>query len=705
MKKITFLMAILIAFGLTAMSQPGWNQVDSGLPDGKGIGQMSLGMNDNTAIWGLAINDDGSVYDGFTRSIDGGNTWEAGTFNAGSGLSQLFAIDANTCWAVFNTLSTQGLYKTIDGGTTWEKKGSVYGSGSFANVIHFFNDMDGFAQGDPVDGYYELYTTTDGGDTWIRVPETDIPAPTSGEYGITGNYCAYGDNIWWGTNAGRIYRSADMGYTWDVSLTAFGDAETVGSIMFNDMDGIAYKSYLNIAISDGLNVTDDGGATWTEFSPTGAAFARYFFHIPGTDNTLIGSSSDPAGMGIAISEDGGYNWEEITSGYPFQASAWLSEDIGWVGTFAEGTPSEGGVYIFGNPPAPTSLEATVNILDVDLTWHAPGGGGSTEELIYDNDEATGSYSYEGYTMSTQMSPQSACKVLSLKFFTTIDVGDNTFNANVYDWDGTQPGTTVVYTETATAIDNDWLEIDISDQNITFDGDFVVGFGSINATTYVGYDENLNNGRSWDFDNVSLWEQWTEAYLIRAVVEYPGGKISEIGFTQNSNSNIRITEKSTHPLDHSSLSVVKPIINQTKDSRGLEGYNVYRNDQKINSDIVEDLFYTDTELPIGSFEYYVTAVYSGGESDPSNIVTIIVTDMEENISSNIQVYPNPTQNLLNIKAENILSIRIISITGQLVLDMEAKGNKAVIDVNELKPGVYFVNIDTQSGSVSRKIIVK
>jgi len=72
------------------MSQPGWNQVDSGLPDGKGIGQMSLGMNDNTAIWGLAINDDGSVYDGFTRSIDGGNTWEAGTFNAGSGLSQLF---------------------------------------------------------------------------------------------------------------------------------------------------------------------------------------------------------------------------------------------------------------------------------------------------------------------------------------------------------------------------------------------------------------------------------------------------------------------------------------------------------------------------------------------------------------------------------------------------------------------------------------
>ena len=138
---------------------------------------------------------------------------------------------------------------------------------------------------------------------------------------------------------------------------------------------------------------------------------------------------------------------------------------------------------------------------------------------------------------------------------------------------------------------------------------------------------------------------------------------------------------------------------------LVGYNVYRNAVKINAEVVAELTYTDMEVPIGSFEYYVTAVYSGGESDPSNIVTIIVTDMEEFESSSIQVYPNPVRNLLNIKADNIVNVKVISITGQLVLDNEMTGNTAVIDVNDLTPGVYFVNIETQNGSVSRKIMVE
>ncbi|MCD4681752.1 MAG: hypothetical protein K8R86_00600, partial [Bacteroidales bacterium] len=315
MKKFTIVLVILLAISLNTIGQTGWTMVNSDLPADKGVGQLSIGMNDNTALWGLAINDDGSIYDEFTRSIDGGNTWESGTFNAGNGLSQLFAIDANTCWAVFNTGADQGLYKTEDGGVTWVKKGGVYGASSFANVIHFFNDNDGFAQGDAVGTDYELYTTTDGGETWNPVDGANIPDPTTGEWGITGNYYAVGDNIWFGTNQGRIFRSTDKGYTWEASLTAFGATDVVGVLMFDADNGISFRSYLNMGVEPTLNETSDGGATWTAFNTVGASFARYFFHVPGTANTLYGSAHDAAaGEGISISYDGGHNWTELNSG-------------------------------------------------------------------------------------------------------------------------------------------------------------------------------------------------------------------------------------------------------------------------------------------------------------------------------------------------------------------------------------------------------
>jgi hypothetical protein len=52
-----------------------------------------------------------------------------------------------------------------------------------------------------------------------------------------------------------------------------------------------------------------------------------------------------------------------------------------------------------------------------------------------------------------------------------------------------------------------------------------------------------------------------------------------------------------------------------EARGLIGYNIYRNDQFIASS--NDLSYVDSFLANGSYNYYVTAAYSGGESIPTN----------------------------------------------------------------------------------------
>ena len=343
------LLVILLAVGLVSFGQD-WIEVGSGLTSGLGIGQISVGMNDTDAMWALAINADGTVNDGFTRSTDGGATWAAGSFNAGSGLSQLFAINADVCWAVFNTGSDQGLYKTEDGGATWAKKGDAYGSGSFANVIHFYNDNDGFAQGDPVDGYYELYTTADGGDSWTRVPEANIPVPTTGEYGITGNYSAVGNSLWFGTNMGRVYYSTDMGMNWDVTLTPFGAANVVQPLFKNENIGIAFRSYLNMGIEPELNVTTDGGITWSSLFVNGPMYARYFAFIPGTPSTWVGSASEPGFEGFSFSADDANNWTEVTAGTPIHAPVFLDNSTGWAGTWSDGASQ--GILIYNGDALP-----------------------------------------------------------------------------------------------------------------------------------------------------------------------------------------------------------------------------------------------------------------------------------------------------------------------------------------------------------------
>ncbi|MCB0822696.1 MAG: T9SS type A sorting domain-containing protein [Bacteroidales bacterium] len=363
-----------------------------------------------------------------------------------------------------------------------------------------------------------------------------------------------------------------------------------------------------------------------------------------------------------------------------------------------------------DPPANlTGPDAVYQGNDINLTWDAPGTGGATEELIYDNGVNTGGYSYEGYTMSTHMSPAGPCKVLTLKYYTTTDAGDNDFNATVFDWNGTQPGLDIIYEENVMAAPDDWIEVDVSGQDITFDGDFVVGFGSVNGTTYLGFDGDLNNGRSWDFNNGSpSWSAWSEAYLIRAVVQYTSGSKAEIGGgiqTINVPGNLSEMIKTTHPTDYSSVQWVKPIENISASAKELQGYNVYRDGSLL--DYTTETEYTDNIDVLGLYEYYVTAVYDEGESIPSNTWTVdVVTGVDELLEVATTVFPNPASDVVNVKSEfKINTISVYNYSGQMI-SFEIVNDKTYrINTSELNQGIYFLQINTDEGMISKRIIVE
>ncbi|PKP15995.1 MAG: hypothetical protein CVU06_15505, partial [Bacteroidetes bacterium HGW-Bacteroidetes-22] len=86
------------------------------------------------------------------------------------------------------------------------------------------------------------------------------------------------------------------------------------------------------------------------------------------------------------------------------------------------------------------------------------------------------------------------------------------------------------------------------------------------------------------------------------------------------------------------------------SRGVIGYNIYRDGAKINSTMVTDTTYSDNGLVNGNYCFNVTAVHEGDcESPMSNEACISINVGIDNPSAQtISVYPNPARTSVNIK---------------------------------------------------------
>jgi photosystem II stability/assembly factor-like uncharacterized protein len=386
----------------------------------------------NTA-WCIGYDGSGSQasYRDVAVTTDGGTTWTAHVINGPSGSAEpamINALSGTEAWAPVHSAGTaSGLYHTTDGGATWTRAGdaNMYTNGaSFPNVVHFFDANNGFSQGDAVGGYYELYTTTDGGATWTRVPEANIPAPLTGEWGVVGYYDAYGDNIWYGTNKGRVFYSTDKGYTWNVSDTGLGAAVYVDVRFRNADHGIAQDKGANS--TGDIVETFDGGVTWTAVSYTGNCFTNDFQYVPGTDNTWVttGADVDNNLAGASYSHDGGHTWVDFdeTFGEQFLATAWIDVTTGWAGGFTDtNNPNIGGMYKFTGdltPPNPGTITGTVTL---------DGGNGNVEDVVVSAGGATANPAADG-TYSLDVMPGSYTVTAALATYSTQAVPNVTVTA-------------------------------------------------------------------------------------------------------------------------------------------------------------------------------------------------------------------------------------------------------------------------------------
>lgn len=373
MKKLLLTGAALVSMVAHAQS---WVAQGTKFPTSFGVDEIAI-VDANT-VWTFAYDGTGAgTYPKIiSKTTNGGSTWTASTVTGpGSNalISDIAAVDANTAWIITAPYAAgtnaNRIWKTTNGGASWTQQTSGFASSSFGNQIYFWDANNGWACGDPVaDGKFEMYKTSNGGTTWTAVAGRPAAA---GDYSYVAMKEVVGDNIWFGTDLGRILRSTDRGATWTANpspVIDFGGVTTAGSsgsLAFKDANNgllIAVDGAGSAATTTaGLYSTNDGGVTWVPVTTSGAWYFGDISYVPGTPNTYVttGINSGNAGfMGSAYSKDGGVTWTSIDAGSQRGKVAFLNPTTGWAGQFSDGPTGSAGILKFnGNLALGTSDNA------------------------------------------------------------------------------------------------------------------------------------------------------------------------------------------------------------------------------------------------------------------------------------------------------------------------------------------------------------
>lgn len=117
----------------------------------------------------------------------------------------------------------------------------------------------------------------------------------------------------------------------------------------------------------------------------------------------------------------------------------------------------------------------------------------------------------------------------------------------------------------------------------------------------------------------------------------------------------------------------------------------------NSHVVE----FETE---GEHSFKVASVCENGQSDYSEAYDFCVTFTSiEELNNSFVIYPNPVKDAVKIQGNNINSISVYNSVGVLVERIEVRSNETEINMNGYNTGIYFVQVNSENGTTTRKVV--
>jgi len=149
---------------------------------------------------------------------------------------------------------------------------------------------------------------------------------------------------------------------------------------------------------------------------------------------------------------------------------------------------------------------------------------------------------------------------------------------------------------------------------------------------------------------------------------------------------------------------------------LDGLFSYSTDGTTWSNTYDDIMTGNIALKGGGTVYFHVAPYFAGETGTylldMSISRVSAAGIEEEKNQHfITVYPNPVKDLLTIDLTGFTGILnqidLIDVQGRNVLTQNSEGIHRTIElkVNNLTDGIYFAQFNTNTGIITKKIIIK
>ena len=224
---------------------------------------------------------------------DGGRSWETRFSGAWYEFRDLFFLSEDKGYAL---ASYGDLYQTTDGGRSWtEVDLSALGWNPRLQDIWFTNDNDGFLIGE-----YTLYTTHNGGQTWVAVPEVQVSDIAKIKFDNEDAGFIIGNGVMYKTNNG--------GDTWSVLYPGISPGGITGVTQSSGKIYIAGKSYYySYQSARSIAMSSDQGATWSTLN--------YFSdgHIYHIDFSIEKNGFITGENGLFKTEDNGFTWKQTPS--------------------------------------------------------------------------------------------------------------------------------------------------------------------------------------------------------------------------------------------------------------------------------------------------------------------------------------------------------------------------------------------------------